>query len=454
MLYCSNPTCSNPFNPDGNKFCLSCGSQTLSPLFRNRYRVIQLLGEGGFGRTYEAIDTDRMDDPCVIKQFFPQVQGTAALEKATELFKQEAKRLYELGEHPQIPRLIAYFEQDKRLYLVQELIEGQTLLAELQQQGAFRETKIRQLLADLLPVLKVVHERGVIHRDIKPENIMRRRQDGKLMLIDFGVSKQVTATILGQAGTTVGTHGYAPMEQMRGQVYPASDLYSLGVTCIRLLSQCLPKEDGSDDLYDGLNGKWIWRDRLPRSTTISSTLKQVLDKLLKDLVKERYQSADEVLQSLNWVTFPSGVDYSKLRELLAFKNWRGADKETADLILKIAGRKKEGSLTVKNIEQFPCEDLRTIDQLWVKYSNGRFGFSVQKRIWQDAKQDLTTFGGSIGWRNEGWFHSSWKSYYALTFTLDAPLGHLPSQGVTVGRDWDKSLWLLHPFFFRVNTCGL
>ena len=272
MLYCFNPVCSNSFNPDGNKFCLSCGSQTLSPLFRNRYHVIQLLGEGGFGRTYEAIDTDRMDDPCVIKQFFPQVQGTAALEKATELFKQEAKRLYELGEHSQIPRLIAYFEQDKRLYLVQELIEGQTLLAELNQQGAFSEQKIRQLLADLLPVLKVVHEPGVIHRDIKPENIMRRRKDSKLMLIDFGVSKQVTATILGQAGTTVGTHGYAPLEQMRGQVYPASDLYSLGVTCIRLLTQCLPQEEGSDDLYDEQEGCWIWREHLPRSTTISSNL--------------------------------------------------------------------------------------------------------------------------------------------------------------------------------------
>ena len=167
MLYCSNPSCSNPFNRDGNKFCLSCGSQTLSPLFRNRYRVIQLLGEGGFGRTYEAIDTDRMDDSCVIKQFFPQVQGTAALEKATELFKQEAKRLYELGEHPQIPRLIAYFEQDKRLYLVQELIEGQTLLAELNQQGAFSEEKIWQLLADLLPVLKVVHERGQLFERVR-----------------------------------------------------------------------------------------------------------------------------------------------------------------------------------------------------------------------------------------------------------------------------------------------
>src|SRR5919202_900221 len=289
MLYCSNPTCSNPFNRDGNQFCQSCGSQTLSSLFRNRYRVIQLLGEGGFGRTYEAIDTDRMDDPCVIKQFVPQVQGTAALEKATELFKQEAKRLYELGEHPQIPRLIAYFEQDKRLYLVQELIEGQTLLAELQQQGAFSEEKILQLLADLLPVLKVVHERGVIHRDIKPENIMRRRKDGKLMLIDFGVSKQVTATLLGQAGTTVGTHGYAPMEQMRGQVYPASDLYSLGVTCIRLLTHCLPKEDGSDQLYDALKGCWILQKHLPQGTTISTQFKQVLNKLLQDYLKDRYQ---------------------------------------------------------------------------------------------------------------------------------------------------------------------
>lgn len=300
MLYCSNPTCSNSFNPDGNKFCLSCGSE-LSPLFRNRYRVIQLLGEGGFGRTYEAIDTDRMDDPCVIKQFFPQLQGTAALEKATELFKQEAQRLYELGEHSQIPRLIAYFEQDKRLYLVQELIEGQNLLTELQQQGAFSEAKIWQLLADLLPVLKVVHESGVIHRDIKPENIMRRRKDGKLMLIDFGVSKQVTATLLGQAGTTVGTHGYAPMEQMRGQVYPASDLYSLGVTCIRLMTQCLPKEDGSDDLYDALNGRWILQKRLPPGTTITSQLKQVLNKLLQDYLKDRYQSADEVVQALDCI---------------------------------------------------------------------------------------------------------------------------------------------------------
>lgn len=479
MLYCSNPTCSNPFSPDGKKFCLSCGSQTLSPLFRNRYRVIQLLGEGGFGRTYEAIDTDRMDDPCVIKQFFPQVQGTAALEKATELFKQEAKRLYELGEHPQIPRLIAYFEQDKRLYLAQELIEGQTLLAELQQQGAFTEEKIRQLLADLLPVLKIVHERGVIHRDIKPENIMRRCKDGKLMLIDFGVSKQVTATIIGQAGTTVGTHGYAPLEQMRGQVYPASDLYSLGVTCIRLLTQCLPKEDGYDALYDALNGGWIWRERLPKSTTISLQLVQILDKLTQNYVKNRYQSADEVLRGLNPassapsnssavtpvsnnMTFSSALNsalakkYSKLQELLARGKWQEADEETQAIMFEVCSYPSifHASHYQENIKVFPCENLRKIDQLWVQHSNGRFGFSVQKQIWKSVNKEWNFFGDRVGWRVNG----NWLSYNNLTFTLEAPVAHLPGlRDLRYGRWFGRhGLWVQWwvILFSRVEACGL
>ncbi len=479
MLYCSNPTCSNPFNPDGNRFCLSCGSQTLLPLFRNRYRVIQLLGEGGFGRTYEAIDTDRMDDPCVIKQFVPQVQGIAALEKATELFKQEAKRLYELGEHPQIPRLIAYFEQDKRLYLVQELIEGQTLLAELQQQGAFSEAKIRQLLADLLPVLKVVHERGVIHRDIKPENIMRRRKDGKLMLIDFGVSKQVKGTMLGQAGTTIGTHGYAPMEQMRGQVYPASDLYSLGITCIRLLTQCLPEEDGSDELYDALEGHWRWRERLPKSTTISQGLGQLLDKLAQNYVKERYQSADEVLQAFNLEssmlsnssavkpvtinmtfshTLNSAVvkECSKLQELLAEGKWQEADEETQAIILEGFGHKGRfnASRYQENIKLFPCEKLREIDKLWVQHSNDRFGFSVQKGIWKSVNKEWNFFGDCVGWRID----DKWLSYNNLTFTLDAPVGHLPGmRDLRYGRWFGRhglwvQWWVL--LFSRVEVCRL
>ncbi|MBD2245881.1 serine/threonine-protein kinase [Nostoc sp. FACHB-888] len=323
MLYCSNSSCSNPFNPDDNKFCIKCG-QTLTPLFRNRFRVIRLLGEGGFSRTYEARDADKIDEPCVIKQFVPQVQGTNALEKATELFKQEAKRLYDLGEHPQIPRLIAYFEQDKRLYLVQELIEGQNLLQELQQQGAFSEEKIKQLLADILPILKFIHERGVIHRDIKPENIMRRRQDDKLILIDFGVSKQITKTFVG-VGTTVGTPGYTPLEQMRGQVFPASDLYSLGVTCIRLLTQCLPKADGSNELYDALNSEWIWKNHLLKDTHIIPYLIKTLDRLIEEYVKKRYQSVDEVFLDLDFYNKPQSnrdIDLKSNTTQLSGEGWR------------------------------------------------------------------------------------------------------------------------------------
>jgi serine/threonine protein kinase len=125
-----------------------------------------------------------MNAACVVKQFSPspQIQSDAeSLRKATALFNQEAVRLLYLGEHPQIPGLLAHFDEDKRLYLVQEYIDGQNLLEELVQQGVFNEQKIRVLLGDLLPVLKFIHSEGVIHRDIKPENIMRRRKDGKLV---------------------------------------------------------------------------------------------------------------------------------------------------------------------------------------------------------------------------------------------------------------------------------
>jgi formylglycine-generating enzyme required for sulfatase activity/tRNA A-37 threonylcarbamoyl transferase component Bud32 len=305
MQICQNPNCSNPFNSNSNRFCTSCGQNNFGNFLRNRYRVLRLLGEGGFSRTYAAEDVDRLDAPCVIKQFFPQVQGTSERTKAAELFKEEAKRLYELGEnHWQIPRLLAYFEQGSSLYLVQEFIPGQTLLQELQQQP-FSEEKIRELLEDLLPVIQFIHERNVIHRDIKPENIIRRQTDGKLVLIDFGGAKQVTQTSLSRQATVLYTIGYAPSEQMAGFACQASDLYALGVTCARLLTQCLPIQnpDGGqiqDTLYNPMNGEWLWREYLQeKGITIGNDLREILDKLLKHLAKDRYQSATEVLQELN-----------------------------------------------------------------------------------------------------------------------------------------------------------
>ena len=314
MTYCLNPDCPKPNNPpSATNFCQSCGEKLL---LNNLFRATGLLGQGGFGRTFRAVNQGRFDEPCVIKQLSPppQVQhNPALLNEYIRLFNQEARRLYELGKHPQIPELISYFEQGSRLYLVQELIDGQNLLQEMQQQGAFNEEKIRHLLADLLPVLKFIHSRQVIHRDIKPENIIRRTsptplikgaaREGEFVLIDFGGAKQITQTSLNKAGTGIYTFGYAPTEQTAGRVCDASDLYAFGATCARLLTGCLPVPneygDIEDNLYDAMNAEWLWRDRLfERGVTLSNQLGKILDKLLQHLPKDRYQSADEVLQDL------------------------------------------------------------------------------------------------------------------------------------------------------------
>ncbi|MCF4965671.1 serine/threonine-protein kinase [Nostoc sp. CMAA1605] len=292
MTCCLNPACHNPPHPDGVNFCSNCGVPLI--VLRNRYRPIKTLGGGGFGKTYLAEDVDKLNEHCVIKQFAPQVQGTGALNKATELFEQEAKRLQQLGKHPQIPTLLAYFNEDNRLYLVQEFIDGQNLLKELRNQGNFAEKQVRELLQDLLDILKTVHQQKVIHRDIKPENIIRD-SNGKLVLIDFGASKQLTATVMTSQGTTIGSFGYAPLEQMQGgEAYPASDLYSVGATCFHLLSGIHPWE-----LWKRQGYGWVgsWRQHLPQ--TISEEFGQILDKLLQEEHQQRYQSAQEVLEALN-----------------------------------------------------------------------------------------------------------------------------------------------------------
>ncbi|MBD1930975.1 MULTISPECIES: serine/threonine-protein kinase [Cyanophyceae] len=290
MSYCLNPTCPNPQNPTDTKFCITCGTKLL---LKERYRAIKPIGQGGFGRTFLAVDEDKPSKPpCVIKQFYPQAQGTSTVQKAVELFNQEAVRLDELGKHPQIPELLAYFTQDDRQYLVQEFIDGQNLAEELSKVGAFNETQILQLLNDLLPVLQFVHNHQVIHRDIKPENIIRRSRDTRLVIVDFGASKFATGAALLKTGTSIGSPEYVAPEQARGKATFVSDIYSLGVTCIHLLTQMSPF-----DLYDINEDAWVWRQFL--TFKVSGFLGKILDKMLQTAVSRRYQSAAEVLKDLN-----------------------------------------------------------------------------------------------------------------------------------------------------------
>ena len=498
MTQCLNPDCLVQ-NPGGNKFCLQCGS---SLLLHDRYYATQLLGEGGFGRTFAAVDSHRLNSPCVIKQFLPIQQTAIALQKATELFKHEAVQLRNLGKHSQIPELLAFFEQEGRLYLVQQFIAGETLLKQLQRQHRFKEAEVREFLQQLLPVLEFIHQHHVIHRDIKPDNIIRSNQE-LLVLIDFGVSKQTSATLRTQLGTITGTFGYAPIEQTRGFVYPSSDLYSLGVTCIRLLTGCLPIEHNYslvDEIFDHRQLRWIWREKLQeQGETISDELGRVLDRLLQDIPDRRYQTAKEVLEDIqsgqgyshhlltqNLLTqnLPNkksnpqaqstwlweeiqrqklqleqeknqrealerrivqlesgngknssqilllsecGIDYQSLQNLLASGKWQEADLETAKKMLEVMGRNQSGWLRVQDFRHFPRQDLQTIDRLWVKYSRNRFGFSVQKRVYQSLggtqkydRQIWERFGDRQGWRHKGF----WIWSYDLNFQT-FPTAHLP-----------------------------
>ncbi|MDJ0774357.1 MAG: serine/threonine-protein kinase [Mastigocoleus sp. MO_167.B18] len=303
MICCLNPDCPNPLNSDGTKICETCGTP-LTVFLRNRFRVIRVLSdEGGFGRTYLAEDVDKLKELCVIKQLAPKLPGNWALKKAMELFQKEATRLQQLGEHSQIPTLLAYFEQDNYLYLVQQFIDGQNLSKELQfrrrgigKQGRlYAESEIRQILLDLLPVLQYIHQRGVVHRDIKPQNIIRRKKDRRLALIDFGSSKQLTARVQIKAGTSIGSHGYCPIEQIRdGVAFPASDLFSLGATCFHLLTGTSPFKLWTENGYNWVND---WKEYLTHP--IDEKLALVLEKLLKKDIKQRYQSAEQAFNDLS-----------------------------------------------------------------------------------------------------------------------------------------------------------
>jgi serine/threonine protein kinase len=437
MSLCLNPDCSHKNTPT-DKFCHKCGSQLL---LRERYRALKLIGQGGFGKTFQAIDEDKPSKPyCVIKQFFPSAQGTGTLQKAAELFKEEAIRLDSLGRYPQIPELYAYFTgNDGRQYLVQEYIEGQNLEQELKQEGVFNEAKIKHLLSEILPILEFIHSKQVIHRDIKPENIIRRKSDNKLILVDFGAAKFVSPLNRSMTGTIIGSAEYIAPEQGNGKAVNASDLYSLGVTCLYLLTGISPF-----DLFDGGEHQWVWRQWLVNNP-VSSDLGNILDKLIEFGTKKRYQSASEVLQalqiktsvSISQTTIPQtppsiqlksakGIDYRNLEDLLKRQQWKEADIITFETMLRICNR--HGFLRVEDIDIFPCEDLQIIDQLWLNYSQEKFGFSIQKQLFDQLNNGQQyndklwdDFGLIIGWRKD----NKNIRYDRAIFDINAPRGHLP-----------------------------
>jgi serine/threonine protein kinase len=268
----------------------------LGQLLDGRYQVLQVLGGGGFGQTYIAQDTHRPGFPkCVVKHLKPVTRSPEFIETARRLFTSEAETLEQLGNHDQIPRLLAYFEDNQEFFLVQEFIEGHTLKAELLPNQLWTEDRVIQLLQQMLGILQFIHSHNVIHRDIKPDNIIRRQQDGKLVLIDFGAVKQVQTQLLtlsGRTGATIiiGTPGYMSTEQGQGKPRSNSDIYSLGIIGIQSLTGLHPINFEEDPD----TGEISWQHQ----ANVSSQLASVLSKMVLHHFKQRYQSAAEVLQVL------------------------------------------------------------------------------------------------------------------------------------------------------------
>jgi serine/threonine protein kinase len=268
----------------------------LGQLLDGRYQVLQVLGGGGFGQTYIAQDTHRPGFPkCVVKHLKPVTRSPEFLETARRLFTSEAETLEQLGNYDQIPRLLAYFEDNQEFFLVQEFIEGHTLKAELVPNQTWTEDKVIQLLQQVLGILQFIHSHNVIHRDIKPDNIIRRQQDGKLVLIDFGAVKQVQTQLLtvpGRTGATIiiGTPGYMSTEQGQGKPRPNSDIYSLGIIGIQSLTGLHPVNFEEDPD----TGEISWQHQ----ANVSSELASVLSKMVLHHFKQRYQSAAEILRVL------------------------------------------------------------------------------------------------------------------------------------------------------------
>ena len=228
-------------------------------ILSSRYKIIRALSKGGFGSTYLAEDTQYPDNQqCVVKKLHSNVANREFIKIARRLFKKEANALAELGEHPQIPRLLAFFEEQEEFYLVQAYVEGKTLTQELNISTPWSEDRVIDFLQDILQIVDFIHSKGIIHRDIKPDNLICRDSDRKLVLVDFGTVKEVMMAQTEAIALTVsvGTRGYMPTEQARGKPRFASDIYAVGMIAIQALTGIHPLQLSEDE-----NGEVQWQDR-------------------------------------------------------------------------------------------------------------------------------------------------------------------------------------------------
>ena len=257
----------------------------------SRYQLIKLLGKGTFGKTYLAKDLLLPDNPlCAIKKLNPVNKDDNSLNIARRLFNTEAESLQKLGEHPQIPRFLGFFEEKNEFYLVQQFIEGHSLSEEITPEKYWSELDVVELMRDCLNILKFIHSQNVIHRDIKPDNLIRNKKDNKLVLVDFGAVKETISQSKVSSTIAIGTHGYMPSEQAMGKPRFNSDIYAVGIIAIQALTGIEPQTFREDN-----SGNIIWYGQ----ENVNPKLVKIIKKMTRYHFKDRYSSVEKVLQDLN-----------------------------------------------------------------------------------------------------------------------------------------------------------
>jgi serine/threonine protein kinase len=441
-----------------------------------KYTIREVLGKGGFGITYRVRDENGRQ--FALKTLNDDAIAQPNFAKLHEDFMNEALRLAKFN-HPHIVKVYKLLQETVRknnffssislCCILMEYIEGTTLEKLVEKRGAIPEVEAVRYIKQIGEALTAIHREGLLHRDVKPSNIILRATNSEAVLIDFGIARDFTPTH--SPHTISGTLCYGAPEQFDptiAQPKEYTDVYALAATLYHLVTGTLPTAalwramnvplkpvkqivpSLSDNLHNAIvrgmellpqkrpQSVQSWLKLLDTSPIIPTPPQPKIPRVTPvfNIPSPRQTPIPAPALPADDLSSDKGVDYRKLRDLLKAGNWREADEETARVMLKVAGREKEGWLDDEHIENFPCTDLRTIDRLWVKYSNGRFGFSVQKRIWESVggkpgkweKEIYKKFCVRVGWWRVVLREDTRKKYDDLTFSLNAPLGHLPVKG--------------------------
>ena len=276
-----------------------------------RYRIVKMLGSGGFGITYLGTQTG-LERNIVIKEFFmtdyclrdeysnlitvPTVSNIEFVDRFKDKFLKEARHIAQLN-HPNIVSIIDVFEENGTAYYVMDFIEGGSLVEKVQREGSLPENVAKRYILQIADALNYIHQQYMNHLDVKPGNIMLSRNDNAI-LIDFGLSKQYDSQTGHQTSTTpVGiSHGYAPMEQYKeggvSEFSPETDIYSLGATLYYLLTGARPP------VSQEINEDGLPLDQLKAKNVSWTTISAIIN-AMKPRRKERTHDINTFIAELN-----------------------------------------------------------------------------------------------------------------------------------------------------------